>query len=176
MKKITVHRYDSQNQPLGVDGWFDQDRAQEFVEHDPMTAERHADAIRRGQTARFGIDSLLRTEEGRWVLKMGFHIGERGKWVDDERDADRRMGYTTHRFVNDDDATGWLIDNGYAEVASKHGAQVERGPGRPEIGGLVQVRLGALLPSVDAVAARRECTRAEAVRHLVVAGLDSEMT
>ena len=101
MTKITVHRYDSQNQPLGVDGWFDQDRAQEFVEHDPMTAERHADAIRRGQTARFGIDSLLRTEEGRWVLKMGFHIGERGKWVDDERDADRRMGYTTHRFVND---------------------------------------------------------------------------
>lgn len=50
----------------------------------------------------------------------------------------------------------------------------ERGPGRPEIGGRIQVRLGHLLPSVDTYAAEQGCSRAEAVRLLLLAGLAHE--
>ncbi|KAB2350378.1 hypothetical protein F8566_09140 [Actinomadura rudentiformis] len=47
----------------------------------------------------------------------------------------------------------------------------EKGPGRPEIGGRVQVRLGELLPQVDQYADRHGLSRAEAVRMLISAGL-----
>ncbi|NGO42884.1 hypothetical protein G6048_12135 [Streptomyces sp. YC419] len=47
----------------------------------------------------------------------------------------------------------------------------ERGPGRPQIGGRVQVRLGELLDDVDRFAAENGYSRAEAVRALVAIGL-----
>lgn len=53
-------------------------------------------------------------------------------------------------------------------------AEARRAPGRPVIGGKVQVRLGDLLPLVDAWAAEQGIERAEAVRRLVSAGLDAQ--
>ena len=41
------------------------------------------------------------------------------------------------------------------------------GPGRPEVGGAVHVRLGSLLPAVDKWAELEGVSRAEAVRQLV---------
>lgn len=46
--------------------------------------------------------------------------------------------------------------------------------GRPAIGEKVQVRLGALLPRVDAFAARRGINRAEALRRLLAEALDAQ--
>lgn len=45
--------------------------------------------------------------------------------------------------------------------------------GRPEIGGAVHIRLGALTTHVDTYATRVRITRAEAVRRLVSHGLES---
>jgi hypothetical protein len=51
--------------------------------------------------------------------------------------------------------------------------EADRGPGRPEIGGLVQVRLGDLLDEVETYAAARHLRRADAIRDLVEKGLDA---
>jgi len=57
--------------------------------------------------------------------------------------------------------------------------QAKRGPGRPEIGGLVQVRLGGLLPQVDSYATARSyggmkaLRQPDAIRELVERGIDA---
>jgi len=53
-------------------------------------------------------------------------------------------------------------------------ARSPRRAGRPKIGGEVQVRLGDLLPDVDAWAADNGVKRAEAIRRLVLAGLRAD--
>ena len=176
MTKITVFRYDRDNQPVEPVGWFTVESAEVLPEADPMTAERFAAAARRGQPARFVRETLYHTEEGRWVLKVAAHVDGRGRWVDDENDAQPMDGMPRVRFVTDIEAMDWLNRNGYADRVSALLSDLpnESGPGRPEIGGLVQVRLGNLLPSVDAYAARHGWSRAEAVRRLVVAGLGSD--
>jgi len=87
-----------------------------------------------------------------------------GRW------ALQRAG--SYQFIEDAAARQWLIDHELQAEA----AQLDVPPkgGRPEIGGAVRVRLGGLLPAVDALAARRHLSRAEAIRHLVHRGLQAE--
>lgn len=56
-------------------------------------------------------------------------------------------------------------------VGSKKAPMPGRGRGRPAIGGAVLVRLGDLLPQVDAWAAEHGVKRAEAIRQLISIGL-----
>jgi hypothetical protein len=174
MTKISVYRYDRDNQPIEIEGWFTPESADAMVEADPMTAERHAAAMRRDHSARGVIETLYHTDGGRWVHKIAWHIGPRGQWVDDETEA--HGPGPQYRFLSDAEALDWLTRNGYHDRVATYLPNLpdETGPGRPEIGGLVQVRLGKLLPSIDAYAAEQSCSRAEAVRRLVLAGLASE--
>jgi hypothetical protein len=146
-----------------------------MVEADPMTSERHAQASRHGRPSRGVIETLFHTAEGRWVHKVAWHIGDRGQWVDDEADA-RPGPAPMYRFLTDADALAWLTKNNYADRIETYLGELpdEKGPGRPEIGGRIQVRLGPLLPEIDAYASKRSCSRAEAVRQLVMAGLATE--
>ena len=175
MTKITVYRYNEMNSPVEAQGWFTLEDAEAMPEADPMTAARHAQAMRRGESARGVKETLYRTSHGRWVLKTAWHIDECGRFVDDESDVDPRSGSggPRYRFLNDAEAIDWLHRNYYEDRIQQHLPDMpdERGPGRPEIGGRIQVRLGHLLPAVDSYAADHRCSRAEAVRLLVIAGL-----
>ena len=78
--------------------------------------------------------------------------------------------------MSDAHAIDWLRRNHYEDRIQQYLPDLpdERGPGRPEIGGRVQVRLGHLLPAIDSYAADHKCSRAEAVRLLVIAGLAND--
>ncbi len=80
-----------------------------------------------------------------------------------------------HQFITDDEARGWLERNSLADAVEEF---FIIGPvvGRPEIGGLVKVRLGDRLAQVDELAARRDISRADAIRYLVDRGLETEGT
>ncbi len=173
MSRVTVYRHDSDNQPAVAEGWFSPERAEAIVEANPMTAQRFAELQRQGRSARGVVETLYRTEGGRWVHKVAWHTDERGRWVDDERDAYSPLGQPRYRFLRDEEALDWLNRNGYSDRVEQFFGDLpaEQGPGRPEIGGRVQVRLGDLLPSVDAFAEKQGCSRAEAVRRLVATGL-----
>jgi hypothetical protein len=177
MTKITVYRYDEMNTPIEAQGWFTLEDAQAIPEADPMTAARHAQAMRRGEPARGVKQTLYHTSHQRWVLKTAWHIDESGRFVDDEPDADPHSeGGPRYQFLNDAHAIDWLRRNHYQDRIQQYLPDLpdERGPGRPEIGGRVQVRLGQLLPAVDSYAADHKCSRAEAVRLLIIAGLGNE--
>jgi hypothetical protein len=137
-----------------------------------MTAQRYAKQQDQGIPARGVIETLYRTEGGQWVHKLAWQTDERGRWVD-ERDAYSPLGQPQYRFLKDEEALDWLNRNGYSDRVEQFFGDLpaEQGPGRPEIGGRVQVRLGDLLPSVDAFAEKQRCSRAEAVRRLVATGL-----
>jgi hypothetical protein len=138
-----------------VIGWFDPDNAKRFGE------AREPDGTSVATGSRWERENLYRTRKGSWVL---------------EHESNYQNGRVWHEFVSDDQAEDWLLRNGHGKAAKKlfGGAENERGPGRPEIGGAVHVRLGDLLVRVDAYAAGQldGMSRAEAVRELVSLGLD----
>lgn len=104
-------------------------------------------------------EALIRTAKGRWVLEHW------SRWQDD---TDKYV------FVSDDQARTWLLDHGEDATVREYFGEIEeeRGPGRPEIGSPVQVRLGTdLLERVDSWASERGVKRAEAIRRLVAAAL-----
>jgi hypothetical protein len=174
MTKITVYRFDEMNTPVEAQGWFTLVDAEAIPEADPMTAARHAQAMRRGEPALGVKETLYHTSHGRWVLKTAWHIDECGRFVDDESDVDPHSGSgPRYQFLSDAHAIDWLRRNRYEDRIHHYLPELpdERGPGRPEIGGRVQIRLGHLLPAVDSYAADHRCSRAEAVRLLIIAGL-----
>lgn len=149
MPRFPVYtRVDDYSAP-GVTGWFDTERAEKF---EPQRPTQHP---RSNQGMSYSSQGLYQTDGGAWV--RGIHLGSRG------------FEYT---FVSDVVAHEWLVNNGFSDEAARRiELEPERGPGRPEIGGLVQVRLGDTLSAVDEYADSEGCSRAEAVRRLVIAGL-----
>lgn len=103
---------------------------------------------------------LFRTAQGRWVLHTWSNVsGEDDTWM----------------YADDTTARDWLLFNGHDDVAEEHFGEIEeeRGPGRPEIGGRVNVRLGDLAPRVEVWAKDNGVKQAEAIRRLIARGLES---
>lgn len=175
MPKQGVYRYDEENNPVETVGWFDPDLAEAVEEADPMTASRFEELARAGRSRRGVKETLFRTPQGRWVHRVQVHVGPKGQWVEDPAAADPGLGPRScrHQFLSEDEALAWLSTRaGSRDVARFFPeAPAERGRGRPEIGQPVQVRLGRLLPLVDQWATDRNCSRAEAIRRLVLHGL-----
>jgi hypothetical protein len=119
MTKITVYRYDEMNSPVEAQGWFTLEDAEAMPEADPMTAARHAQAMRRGEPALGVKETLYRTSHGRWVLKASWHIDECGRFVDDESDVDPHSGGgPRYQFLTDAHAIDWLRRNHYEDKIS----------------------------------------------------------
>jgi len=139
------------------DGWFDEAKATYWKADTYWDGEQRVDVNTRTRNSGQG---LYRTAQGRWVLR---HFSS---WVDEQ---DR------YHYTDTDEARDWLTRNGEDEAVKEHFGRVEeeRGPGRPEIGGAVLLRLGDVLPKLDAWAAEQGVSRAEAVRRLVSAALAS---
>ena len=139
-------------------GWFSADKATYFKEERHVFDGTNLAGVHLGDRNRG--QGLYRTAQGRWVLEH---------WSDWQGET------TRYEFVTDADAKDWLIVNEEGtETLEKYFGEIEeeRGPGRPEIGGAVHVRLGELVQGVDAYAKRHEMSRADAIRSLIEDALD----
>lgn len=157
MAKITVRDEHGE-----VEGWFTEDKALKFTEDASWDGSNWISAATGSQWTH---EDLYRTAGGRWVLH----------WWSQESGV--LGGY---RFIDEDDALKWLLANRYEEDdISKHfsrGIDEERGPGRPPVGDVVQVRFDpAKIKMLDALARDEETSRAEIIRRLVNAGIRARM-
>jgi hypothetical protein len=152
MTRVNVYSQD-EYEPRTLLGWFDTSSAELFEQAKEWDGSNMIGVITKDQW----IDEYLyRTKGGRWVLN---------------KDAHRYMnGPDTYEFIAGDEAQDWLLrSEANDEAVERYFGEIEdeRGPGRPEVGAAVHVRLGDdLLAMVDAYASERGIKRAEAIRRL----------
>ena len=129
-------------------GWFDSE-----------TADRWSDADYNGDGSGGSGrgQAVWHTSGGRWVLEH---------WSRWQGEGSR------YEYIEPDQARDWLLRNDCDDAVRAHFGDIpeeeDRRPGRPTIGGNVQVRLGEeILSDVDTYAASEGMTRAEAIRTLL---------
>ena len=144
-----------------IAGWFDYDKATRWDDRDYNN---------NGSRGTGRGDGVVRTAGGKW-LSLRWTIWQGEEW--------------THVYITDDEARDWLIasneDAAVEEYFGELASEEDRRPGRPEIGGPVQVRFPeSQLARIDAYAkaqGTQGISRAEAIRQLTeVALLDLEST
>lgn len=161
MSRINVITYDEETGERESVGWFDPDTSTCFEQDRYWDGNNMVGVITRSQWV---DECLYRTKGGRWVLN---HDGHR-----------YNNGGNDYRFLTGEEARDWLVRSVENDAAiEKYFGELEdeRGPGRPEIGDPVNVRLGELLAKVDEAATSRGKSRAEMIRHLVGLGLESRL-
>lgn len=159
MTRINI--YNETEHETYLAGWFDPDTAESFGEADEWDGNNHIGVITRSQWI---DETLYRTKGGRWVQR---------------RNASRyHSGPDTYTFITDEQAKDWLLrSQENDEAVEKYFGKLEEesGPGRPEIGSPINVRLGdTLLEQVDAYAAEHNIKRAAAIRALLETALDND--
>jgi hypothetical protein len=145
-----VNVYDTETRELV--GWFDIDAAEKFREDTEWDGNNH---ISKATGSQFDHQTLYRTKGGRWVLN---------RW------SQWQGSRETYEFISDDEAREWLIAQNEDVAVERYFGELEdeRGPGRPEIGPAIQVRLPEdLLAQIDAKAEDDGVSRAEMVRTLL---------
>jgi hypothetical protein len=157
MTRINVYRNDEYDGKT-LDGWFDPKTATRYDSGTEWDGNNHISVITGSQWV---DEYLYRTKGGRWVLN---------------HDATRyHNGSDDYRFITDEQARDWLLRSRINDTAvEEHFGEIEeeRGPGRPEVGKPINVRLGDdLLARVDAAAAERGKSRADLLRELVAQAL-----
>lgn len=150
-------RHDDPRQPQRRAGFFTQESATYWHGNKEWDGANHADVNTRDSARGQG---LYRTAQGRWVLRT---------WSSWQGESD------TYRYTTDADARDWLLFNEYEDAVREHFGEPEeeRGPGRPEIGAPIQVRLGDLRPAVEYYARERGVSQAEAIRQLLTSALEA---
>ena len=152
MERINITEYDEYEGRSRLIGWFDLDKATRFSEDQDWNGSNHI-SVNTG--SEWDHQTVYRTAQGRWALRG---------W------SNRQGVQDTWGFISDADAREWLLRNGEDAAVAKYFGEVEeeRGPGRPAIGSPVQIRVeDDLLAALDAWAAERGITRAEAGRRLM---------
>lgn len=133
-------------------GWFDDEKAESFQEATWWDGNNHISIATGSQ---WDHEALYRTVGGRWVLRFWSQWQGRPE---------------TYRFLTDSEAETWLLKNEYDEAVERFFGAIEeeRGPGRPEIGPEIGVRLPQeMLERIDALAEKDLASRAEVVRGLL---------
>ncbi len=159
MARVNVFSYDEFDGKI-LAGWFDPDKAEVAKEGSRWNGNNHVGVLSGIETS-VGGEYLYRTAGGRWIR----YVNAR----------DYFNGPETYEFLTEDEARTWLIrseDND--DVLQAHFGELEdeRGPGRPEVGKPINVRLGDdLLTRVDAVAEKRGKSRADTIRDLIAQAL-----
>jgi hypothetical protein len=144
MARVNVYDED------GKLGWFDPDKAERFNEATRWDGQNNVSAV----APRYHHEALYRTKGGRWVLNHW------SQWQGSEE---------TYRFVTDEQAKTWLLKCEHDDAVKRYFGEIEeeRGPGRPAVGPMVNVRLGEdLTARVDAARLEGE-SRAAAIRRLL---------
>jgi len=148
MTRINVYNYGDDDGEDCLAGWFNANTATRWTDADHNG--NGSGGVGRGQ-------AVYRTAGGKWVLE---------NWTAWQNEAH------THYFITPAAAQTWLLRNHEdAAVAQYFGLLAEeedRRPGRPEIGGIVQVRLGdELFNRLDHLARERDSSRAETIREIL---------
>jgi hypothetical protein len=156
MGRINIYAPPSYDNPEDYDkpellGWFESAKAAHWTDRDHNG--NGSGGTGRGQ-------AVYRTAGGKWVLEH---------WTAWQGET------ATHQYISDATARDWLLHNGEDEavkiIFGDIAEEEDRRPGRPEVGNVINVRLGELLGRVDEFAADSRISRAEAVRQLVFGGL-----
>ena len=118
-----------------------------------------------------GVCSRLQTSRAVLYLTSG------SRWVENADARCEDNGHDDYLHFTDEEAQAWLIRSADAPRGGEQAQAAlkkyfgdipeESGPGRPEIGGTVNTRLGDLLPRIDEWAERHGVKRAEAIREAV---------
>ena len=151
---VTVQTEDECGNPTTkLVGWYDADKATGF---DEAKRSDGSNLISVPTGSQWNHEQLVQTAGGRFVMY---------RWSQWQGAVD------SYEFIGADAAREWLVLNEHdAEVERLFGAPVEpeRGPGRPEIGPMVNVRMPAeMVALLDADAAGEGLSRAELVRSLI---------
>ena len=149
-----VNVYDSYDGTLV--GWFDEEKAEVFGEYMEWNG---SNLVSRATGSQWHHEELYRTAGGRWVLH---------RWSNVQGERER------YEFITEEEAREWLLAQGHDEAGKQHFGEIEdeRGPGRPEIGPAVLVRLTPeILEAVDGLAAKEGAPRAEVIRQLLTEAL-----
>lgn len=158
MSRINIYNTDEYGERT-LEGWFDPRKATRYDSDREWDGNNMVSVVTRSQW----VDEFLyRTPGGRWVLN---------------HDATRYCnGPDTYSFITPAEAREWLIrSEGNDEAVAQWFGEIEeeRGPGRPEVGKPINVRLGdELLAWVDAEAGRIGKTRSDTLRDLVAQARD----
>lgn len=150
MARTNIYREDDYEGKV-LEGWFDLETAEEFAEATHWDGQNMVSSI---AANRYGHEALYRTKKGRWVLHTW------SQWVGSE---------PTYAFISDEQAQAWLLKCERDAAVEKYFGELEEesGPGRPEIGKPINVRLGDDLQArVDAAALPDE-KRAATIRRLL---------
>ena len=138
-------------------GWFDENKAERFSEATWWDGSNHVSVATGSQ---WDHQVLYRTKGGRWVLHS---------WSQWQGRPER------YRFITDAEAQTWLLKNEHDAAVERFFGEIEeeRGPGRPEIGPVIQVRLPEeMTAQLDALAERDGVPRAEVIRRLLGEALE----
>lgn len=139
-------------------GWFDDEKAERFAEDRDWNGSNWISVATGSQ---WHHEALYRTAGGRWVLHF---------WSQYQGVPER------YEFISDTKAREWLLKNGHDEAVERFFGPVEeeRGPGRPEIGPAIQIRLPQeLLDKIDARAQESGSSRAETIRQLLAIAMQT---
>ena len=137
-------------------GWFDDAKAERFEEATRWDGSNHISIATGSQ---WDHERLYRTVGGRWVLH---------RWSQWQGRPE------VYRFLTDQEAQTWLLTNEEDAAVERFFGEIEeeRGPGRPEIGPVIQVRLPEeMIAQLDEMAQRVEVSRAEIVRRMLAEAL-----
>ena len=162
MNRINVYSHDdplvtwdddpSERNAAQLLGWFDYDKAEKIHEDTEWDGSNHISVATGSQ---WDHEMLLRTAQGRWVLKTY---------------SNRQGVMDSYRFVKDGEAREWLLSNNDDANAAKYFGPVEeeRGPGRPRVGEQVCFTVAADdLAAIDAIAEYISKARSAVLRDAV---------
>ena len=133
-------------------GWFDDEKAEKFKE---MRDWDGSNWISVATGSQWNHQDLYRTAGGRWVLHHWSQWQGSRDW---------------YEFISNERARDWLLKNGHDEAVERLFGPIEeeRGPGRPEIGPAIQIRLPEdMLARIDQQAKELGTSRAERIRQLL---------
>jgi hypothetical protein len=156
MARTNVYSFD-EYEGKTLDGWFDPSSAERFDEATRWDGNNSVSVV---AGDKYGHEALYRTKKGRWILNRW------SQWQGVEE---------TYEFIGDDKAREWLLKCEEDKAVEKYFGEMdeESGPGRPEIGKPINVRLGEdLQERVDAAALPGE-KRAATIRRLLEQALSS---
>lgn len=159
MSRINVYIRPEDNPDGTKFGWFDDSKADWFREDTRWDGSDNT-GVMSGIPAGVGYEGLHRTVQGRWVREhnaVNYYNGKR-----------------SYEFLTDEQAREWFLRNGDDEIVEKFFGPLEeeRGPGNPEGGVPVNVRLSQeILDRLDTAAKDEGISRDEKICQLVTAGL-----
>ncbi len=123
--RINITETDEVTGRIKVVGWFDDSAAEMFSEQKAWNGSNRI-SVHTG--SQWNHEALYHTAGGRWVLhEWSNYVGARD----------------SYRFVTDEQAHEWLLLNDEDDAVARLFGEVEpeRGPGRPEIGPAILVRI-----------------------------------